>query len=541
MSHDLVIYGGLIVDGSGRPAFGADLRIRDGRIVEVGRIDPEEGAHGIDASGLVVSPGFIDIHSHSDITLLANLRAESKVRQGVTTEVVGNCGGSAAPLHGKEQEAERYGVEADWGTFAGYLERLGKGVAVNVASLVGHGTVRQCVMDMEARAPTRDELEEMKGLVDEAMSGGAFGLSSGLVYPPGRYAETGELVELCRVVAKHGGFYASHIRGERETIMEALGEAIEIGERAGVPVQVSHHPAKIGAWGRSAETLAMMDEARSRGVDVACDMHPYIGGSTSLSALLPPWAQAGGPAMIVERLRNPDERGRIRLDMMEEKVPGPGPCGLVKRGMWEKILISSYPEEWPIGRNIVELATEMGVDPFDAYFDLLEASVAVGSVVGFYYNEEDIRSVLRHRWSMIGSDGYALAPYGVLGGGRGHPRSYGTFPMVFRKYVRGVSRPELVYDEAAEVVSLEEAVRKMTSLPAGRLRLGDRGLIRVGYWGDIIVFDPKRIADTATYLDPYRYPQGIEHVLVNGVEVVSGGEHTGALPGKPLRLGPKCP
>jgi N-acyl-D-amino-acid deacylase len=539
MVYDLVIHDGFVVDGTGRPVFRADLGIKDGRIVELGPINPDESVRRIDASGLMVAPGFIDIHSHSDITLIANPRAESKVRQGVTTEVVGNCGGSAAPFLGlaKDQEAERYGVDVDWRSLAEYLGRLEEGVAVNVAALVGHGTVRQCVMDMEGRAPTRGELEEMKELVDGAMRDGAFGLSSGLVYPPGRYAETDELVELCRVVAGHGGFYASHIRGERETMIEALGEAIEIGERAGVPVQVSHHPAKIGAWGRSVETLAMMDEAQSRGVDVTCDMHPYIGGSTSLSALLPPWAQAGGPERIVERLRRPEERGRIRLDMMEEKVPGPGPCGLVKRGMWEKILISAYPEDWPIGRNLAELAAEMGVDPFDAYFDLLEASGAAGSVVGFYYNEEDIRNVLRHPRSMIGSDGYALAPYGVLGGGRNHPRSYGTFPMVIRKYVRGVFRPELVYDEAAKVVSLEEAVMKMTSLPARRLKQGDRGLVRVGCWADVVVFDPEKITDTATYLDPYMYPTGMEHVLVNGVAVISGGEHTGALPGKPLRLG----
>jgi len=265
-------------------------------------------------------------------------------------------------------------------------------------------------------------------------------------------------------------------------------------------------------------------------------MHPYVAGSTGLSALLPPWVQAGGPDRIVERLKDPRERERMRLDMIEEKVPGPGPCGLVKRGMWDKIVISSYPGDKYVGRDLADIAAERRVDPFDAYFDLLEESGASGGVVGFYYNEEDIRNVLRHPRSMIGSDGSALAPYGVLGSGRNHPRSYGTFPMILRKYVRGVSRPELTYDEADQVVSLEEAVMKMTSIPARKLKLEDRGLIKVGNWADIVVFNPETVADTATYLDPYRYPVGVEHVLVNGVAVIKDGEQTGALPGFALRF-----
>lgn len=541
LSYDLVVAGGLVVDGSGRSAYKADIGIVDGKIAEIGVLDPS-GSEVVDALGLVVAPGFIDMHSHSDFVLLVNPRAESKVRQGVTTEVIGNCGGSAAPALGLAEEGIRrtaglYGLEPTWTSFGEYLECLEKGIAVNVAALVGHGTIRRCVMDLEERAPTGGELEEMRRLVAQAMAEGAFGLSSGLVYPPGRYAETEELVELCRVVAEHGGIYASHIRGERETMLEALREALTIGEEAGVAVQISHHPAKIGAWGRSPKTLAMMDEAGTRGLDITCDLHPYVAGSTGLSALLPPWAQAGGPQRIVERLRAPEERERMRRDMIEEKVPGPGPCGLVKRGMWNKIVVSSYPEDWPVGRTLADIAEEKGVDPFDAYFDLLLESEAAGGVLGFYYNEEDIRNVLRHPRSVVGSDGYALAPYGVLGRGRNHPRSYGTFPMIFRKYVRGESRPELMYDDGARVLSLEETVMKMTSAPAKKLKLGDRGLIRPGMWADLVVFDPEIIADTATYLDPYRYPIGVEHVLVNGVSVIRGGEHTGELPGRALRHG----
>lgn len=239
--------------------------------------------------------------------------------------------------------------------------------------------------------------------------------------------------------------------------------------------------------------------------------------------------------MIIERMRSPEDRRRIRIDMMEELVPGPGPCGLVKRGMWDQIIISSYPTEKLVGRTLADIADERGVDPFEAYFDLLLESDAIGGIIGFYYNEDDIRHVLKHERSMIGSDGYALAPYGILGKGRNHPRSYGTFPMIFRKYVRGESRPDLLHDKGEKLLSLEEAVRKMTSVPARKLGIEDRGFLREGMWADIVVFNPKTIADTATYLDPYRYPVGIEHVIVNSVPVISKGEHTGALPGRPLR------
>lgn len=538
----MIVYGGLIVDGSGQPPFKADVGISGGKIAELGRLDPDNAPEVINASGHTVAPGFIDIHSHSDFVLLANPRAESKVRQGVTTEVIGNCGVSAAPIIGpakedRSREARSYDIEIDWESLDDYLRKLESGISVNVASLVGHGTVRQCVMDMEERPPTSGELDEMREIVAGAMNEGAYGLSTGLVYPPGRYADTSELVKLCKVVADFNGIYASHIRGERETLLEAVQEALRIGKEAGVSVQISHHPAKIGAWGESPKTLAMMDEASESGVDVTCDLHPYVAGSTSLAALLPPWAQESGASRIVERMKKPDTRRRIRTDMMKEPVPGPGPCGLVKRGMWDQIIISSYPTEKLVGRTLADIADERGVDPFEAYFDLLIESGALGGIIGFYYNEDDIRHVLRHERSMIGSDGYALAPYGILGKGRNHPRSYGTFPLIFRKYVRGESRPDLTHDKGGKLLSLEEAVRKMTSAPARKLGVRDRGFLRKGMWADIVVFNPETIADTATYLDPYRYPTGIEHVLVNGVAVISDGEHTGKLPGKPLRHG----
>ena len=541
--YDIVIKKGLIVDGSGRPSFKADLAVKGGRIAKMDEAIDVEADRIINAEGLAVCPGFIDIHTHSDFVLLVNPKAESKVRQGVTTEVVGNCGGSAAPAKGAALERAKrimngYGIDrVEWTSFSDYLNLLeGKGIAINVVALVGHGTVRQCVLGMENRPPTERELQEMKSLVAEAMEAGAFGMSSGLVYPPGRYASTEELIELCKVVASYGGIYASHIRGERETIVEAVKEAIEIGRRSGVSVQISHHPAKIGGWGKSKETLRLIEEAREEGIDVNCDMHPYIAGSTGLSALLPPWVQEGGPEKIVQRLKNEELRKKIRQDMIEEKIPGPGPCGLVKRGMWDKLMLADCEKNKDlIGLNFEEIARRRGKDPFEAYFDLLVEEEARGMVVGFYYNEEDIRRVLLHPTSMIGSDGYALAPYGPLGKGKMHPRSYGTFPMVFRKYVRGESRKELIYDDGAKLLTLEKAVMKMTSVTAKKLGLKDRGLLKEGMRADIVILDPKRVADRATYLDPYRYPEGIEYVIVNGELVIDEGEHTGSLPGMVLR------
>ena len=540
MGLDLAIIGGIVVDGSGRKSYEAGLGVKDGRITMIGSIQAGDADETIDVTGLIVAPGFIDIHSHSDAPLLVNPRAESKVRQGVTTETIGNCGGSIAPLTdlAREEIVGRLGplgVDASWSSFGEYLERLEKGVALNVVAFVGHGTVRQCVMDLEERAPTSGELEEMKGLVGAAMRDGAFGMSSGLVYPPGRYADTAELTELCRVVAEYGGIYATHVRGERETMIQAIEEAIKIGEEAGVSLQISHHPAKIGAWGTSTETLSKMEETTAKGVDVMCDLHPYIAGATGLTSILPPWAQAGGSRRIVERMGDPEVRAKMKKDMIADKVPGPGHSGLAKRGMWDKIVIPSYPEDWPIGRTIADIAEEREQDPFDAYFDLVEGSGAQGGIIGFYYNEPDIRNVLLSPRSIVGSDGSALAPYGILGRGKNHPRSYGTFPMIFRKYVRGESRPELVYDEGEKIISAEEAVRKMTSAPARKLGIVDRGLIKEGFWADLVVFDLERIADTATFLEPYQYPVGIENVLVNGVSVICSGEHTGALPGKVLR------
>jgi len=524
---DLVIRGGKLVDGTGNPWFEGDVAIQGGRIAALGSLGKAEAARVIDAAGLVVAPGFIDLHSHSDAELLVNPRAESKIRQGVTTEVIGNCGFSLAPLGplGKERvqaELAGYGLSLTWETMAGYLETVEKqGVALNVAALIGHGTVRRSVMGYERRRPTAAELEAMKALVDQAMSDGAFGLTTGLIYPPGSFSETEELIELSRVVAKRGGFYASHLRDEGDRLLESVAEALEIGRKGGLPVQLSHHKAVGQAnWGKVKESLRMIDEARASGLDVTADQYPYIATATGLSSIIPDWAQEGGAKKVLERLQHPETRRRLAAEVEAVQV---------KKGGWDKILIPSVKTEKNrlfIGLDLAEIARRRQQAPVEAAFDLLiEEELEVG-MIRFGMSEEDVRLVMSHPAVAIGSDGSALAPYGRLGQGKPHPRNYGTFPRVLGKYVR---------EEG--VLRLEEAVRKMTSLPARRLRLWDRGLLRPGFWADITIFDPVTVAERATFTDPHQYPAGIPYVLVNGQVVIEAGEHTGALPGQVLRHG----
>jgi len=545
---DLVIRNGFVVDGAGNPWFRADVGISGGEIEKVGRLDTVEAKRVIDANGLVVSPGFIDIHSHSDLALLINPRAESKIRQGVTTEVTGNCGSSAAPTN-KETLSflkDEWGLEAnevawDWSTFGEYLDRLQKqGIALNVASLVGHGTVRTAVMGVDNRSPTRDELEEMKSLVAQSMEDGAFGMSTGLVYLPGCYADTSELIELCKVVARYRGIYTSHTRGERETIVEALKEAIEIGEKAGVSVQVSHNCPKWGGSGKLMEMFDLYEKARARGVDVTMDNDAHTDLNPELSYVLPQWAQTGGAEKIIERLKNTELRERIKKEIVEDKYPGPGYCGLVKHGRWDRIfLLNCKKNKDLIGKNFEEIAKVKGAkDPFDAYFDLIIEEKGEASALFNYIDENDIRTVLKFHLMMVSSDGSAYAPYGPLGKIDGYyPCSYGEYPYILERYVR-----------EEKIISLQEAIRKMTSFPAQKLGLKDRGLIKEGIWADIVVFDIKRIKDRATSRYPYtfplanyphKYPEGIEYVLVNGQVVIEKGEHKGVLPGEVLRHQPK--
>ena len=524
---DVVIKNGYVVDGTGNPWYRADIGIKSGKVLEIGNLDFEGTDRIVNAKGLIVCPGFIDMHSHSEYSLLANLKAESKIRQGVTTEVNGNCGDSPAPVEGitaeAAEEVKEYKLDMDWSTLGEYLDKLERqGISLNVAQLVGHGTIRIAVIAHENRPPIPDELNEMKELVAQAMEDGAFGMSTGLFYSPGGFADIAEVTELCKVVAKYGGIYTSHIRGEGDPLIEAVAEAIEIGEKANIPVHISHHKAcGIENWGKVKKTLGMMEEARSRGLDVTCDVYPYTACGTDLVSMIPNWAHEGGVDKLRERLRDLRIRERIKKEMLDGL---PSWESSVKQSGWGRIKVIGWKEHKEFeGKSLAEIAELKGVDPFDLTFDLIIKKESP-ELVDLAMTEEDVCAVIKHPLSMVGSDGWALAPYGVLGESKTHPRSYGTFPRILGKYVR-----------EEKVLTIENAVRKMTSLPAQKLGLKDRGILREGMWADVVVFDPKRVVDEATYEDPHRYPEGIEYVLVNGEIVVDIGEHTGALPGKVLR------
>ena len=537
---DILLEGGRIVDGTNNPWFRADIAIKDGKISKIGHLYGVKAKDVIDAKGFIVSPGFIDIHSHSDFTIPFDSKVESAIHQGVTTLVVGNCGLSLAPVnHNREDLLMEYlspflppgkKLEVKWSSFDEYL-RFGEKLksSSNTVHLVGHGTVRIAVMGFEERAPTRNEIEDMKILVAEAMDSGAFGMSSGLIYSPGIYSKTEELVELSKVVAKYYGIYTSHIRGEGKTLIESVEEAIEIGEKSGVPVEISHHKAAgRSQWGKSKETLKLMEDARRRGIDVTCDQYPYEAGMTSLVTLLPPWVHEGGMDKILGRLKNSEEREKIRRNV-QEGIPGWE--NLIEDCGWENIYLSYLKTEknkFLEGKNLAQIAKLMGKpDEFTALCDLLVEEGGCASMVVFEMVKEDIQRIMQHPLTMIGSDSWSMAPHGILHIGKPHPRFYGTYPKVLGEYVREKG-----------VLSLEKAISKMTSLPAQKIGLWDRGLIREGMWADIVIFDPDRVKDKATYEDPHQYPEGIEYVLVNGKMTIMKGKHLGTTAGKVIRWRP---
>ena len=530
--YDIIIKGGRILDGTGNPWFYGDIGIKNGKILRIGKLRSDTAEEVIDARGCIVSPGFIDMHSHSDFVPLINPYMESKVRQGITTEVIGNCGFSAAPLNDflREQILEtspmlrEANLKLEWESMAEYIETVQQnGVSLNLAPLVGHGTLRAFVMGYEKRKPTSNELEEMKHLLAESLEQGAFGMSTGLIYPPSCYAETEEIIELCRIVAEYGGIYASHIRGEDYRLLDSVREAIEIGEKAGVPVEISHHKAAGREnWGKVKESLKIIEEARSRGVEVTCDVYPYTAGSFGLDSVLPPYAHEGGVKKMLEKLKDSEFRRKLKEDMIKGVDDW---RSFVKIIGWENIMISyckGHPEYE--GKMISELAKQKNIDPFDFVFDLIIEEKASARVVLFSMSEEDMRTVLKSPFSMIGSDSSARATYGILSAGKPHPRAYGTFPRVLGKYVR-----------EEKVLTLQEAIRKMTSFPAQKLGLKDRGLIKEGMWADITIFNPEKIIDRATFIEPHQYPEGIEYVIVNGKIVIENGEHTKEKPGKVLK------
>jgi N-acyl-D-amino-acid deacylase len=537
LSYDLIIRGGRVVDGAGNPWYRGDVAVSNGKITSIGKLAGLEAERVIDAGGLVVAPGFIDAHSHSNGTTLYYRQMESNVMQGMTTVVAGQCGSSSAPVNPdlRQEMEERLArilppeveLKITWTTFDEYLKEEEKeGLGANIAHNVGHGALRVAAMGYEARDPTQGELERMKELTAEAMEAGAYGLSTGLIYPPGIFAKTEEIIELARVAARYGGIYDTHIRGEGKTLMKALEEAITIGEEAGIPVHISHHKAaNKEVWGRSTDTLAMMEEARERGVDITADQYPYRAGSTGLATLLPPWAHEGGMERLLERLRDPELRRRMR-ENIEEGLPGwenfAGELG------WENIYVTRVitdENKHLEGKNLREIReAREEPDECTSLFDLLLEEEGAAGMIIFSMDEGDVRRIMSHHLQMVGTDSGSSSTTGFMRRGKPHPRGFGSYPKILGRYVRELG-----------VLRLEDAIRKMTSMPAQRFGILDRGLIRPGMWADITVFNPDTVIDKATYQNPHQYPDGIEYVIVNGVVTVDKGVYTGALAGKTLR------
>ncbi len=514
---DILIQNGWVVDGSGGARYRADVAIKRGRIAALDLLPDAQAETVIDATGCVVTPGFVDAHSHADMTLAANPTADSLVYQGITTAITGQCGFSPAPL--LDETREQVVAEMQWGdipvpyekwsTLGSYFEYLAQvGISLNIAPLVGHGMVRAGVMGFVADPPNDEQMSKMQDLVSQAMREGAIGVSTGLIYPPGSHAATDELIAFTQPAAEHGGFYFSHVRDESSKLLEAVAEAIRVGRETGAAVQISHFKASGQAsWDKAAPALALIDQARAEGLDVTADVYPYLASSTFLSAMLPQWAFKGGKKATLERLADTETRQALSADLESVR--------------WDKILISSSPKNRDYeGRFIADMAAETGKGPLDwAYDALLETELDV-AMVHFGMSEDNLKMALRHPAIMIGTDGMGLATQGPLSKGKPHPRNYGTYPCVLGRYVREQG-----------VISLEEAVWKMCGLPAQKLRWTDRGLVKNGYRADLVVFDPDAVADQATYKAPHQYPVGIHHVIVNGELVIHAGVHTQARPG----------
>jgi N-acyl-D-amino-acid deacylase len=531
MSDNILIRGGTVVDGSGRPGEIADVSVCDGRITAVGPSLPAGAARVIDAEGLAVTPGFIDIKTHSDFTLPINPKAESKVRQGVTTEIVGHCGFSVAPvLPGKRQLVQDYlSASAPWlpfreTSFAEYLDTFPP-TSVNAGMLVGHHTLRLNVMGMAARAPSPAELEEMTELLEEGLSAGALGLSTGLFTPPSSYADRAEIVALCNRVKRHNAGYFTHIRDESNKVLEAVEEAIDIARTCRVHTEIVHLKCSgTDNWGKAAHILAMIEAARAEGLAIDCDAYPYAAGSNPLKNLLPQWVQSDGLEAMLARLAEPETRARIRSELERDGLNNWG-----RIPSWECVQISISPYlPQHAGETIAAIAAARGHDPIDAVCDYLIEDKAATRVLITSIAEEDIREIVRSLTALVGSDGNCVADYGVTSQGMPHPRFYGTFPRIIGHYVHKEG-----------LLPLAQAIHKMTGATAEALRLRDRGLIKEGWRADIAIFAPADFKDRATYAEPHQYPTGTRTtVLVNGVLVVENARHTGATPGKVLRRAP---
>ncbi len=519
--YDLVIKGGRIIDGSGNPWFYGDVAVTKGIISAVGKVE-RQARETIDASGRVVSPGFIDAHSHGDLVLISEPEARIKIMQGVTTEIVGQDGLGEAPLTDETVDMWRRYLSGlngnpdigwEWRSFHEYLKRLESArPSVNVASLVGHGNIRIAAMGMENRKPTPAEMDKMRRLLDVSLSEGGIGLSTGLIYPPCVYADAKELTELCRVAATHGGVFVVHMRNEGDRLLDSIDEVVSVGRGSGAPVHISHFKANGRAnWGRAPQALARVEEARKGGVDVTFDQYPYTAGSTFLGSLLPPWAHEGGLDNLITRLRDGGTRKRLASYLNHDGDEG-------SPNEWDRILITNVRTSRNKrfeGRYVSQIAAELGKTPAETVMDLVLEEENSATMATFTMDEGDVRTIMGSPLGMVCTDGIVL--------GKPHPRAYGSFPRVAGHYVR------------EGVLRLEEAIRKMTGYTAQTHGLTDRGVIRPGLAADITIFDPEKIEDTATFENPIQHPRGIECVIVNGVVTVEGGKHAGGRAGMVFR------
>ena len=529
-AFDLVVTNGRIIDGTGSPWYSGDLGIRDGKVAAIGNLAAAPRKRTIDAAGKVVAPGFIDMLGQSELSILVDPRLPSKIYQGITTEITGE-GDSIAPLNdaiivSDRPTYEHYHITPDWRTFRQYFARLEKqGMGINLASYVGATAVRRMVLGDENKQPSPEQLEQMKTLVRNAMKDGAVGVSTALEYAPAPYAKTDELIALAGEGGKFGGIYSTHMRNESDSVLDAIDEAVRIGREARVPVEIWHlKDAGKNNWGRMPEVVAKINAARAGGADVTADTYAYTAWFNDFSAFIPQWAHDGGTAKLVQRLKDPATRERIRKDMLTpskdwdnewQEIPGPDAV---------MIGVVQNPAMLPLqGKRLSEIAKLWNKDPLDALFDFLIEDPNTGVAV-FGMSQPDVTLALQQPWVAIDNDSSGTSPEGILGQEHPHPRAYGTFPRILKKYVR---------EEKA--LTLEDALRKFSALPAQRLRLTDRGVLKAGMWADVVIFDPATVQDLATFDSPNQLSEGMDYVLVNGVPVIEQGKMTGALPGKVLR------
>ncbi len=529
-AFDIILRGGTVYDGSGGDPQQADVGIKGDRIARTGDLSDAQAPTVVDASGLAVAPGFIDIHTHSDFFSLLVPGGESKVTSGVTTELLGNCGGSAFPLRGQAKERAQqvygdYGLAIEWEDIAGYFEYARSvGYSINRACLTGHGTLRALAVGYGDQAPTAEQLEQMKRQLAQCLEQGSVGLSTGLIYPPGCYARTEEIIELAKVVARYDGLYASHVRGEGERGIQAIEEHLRITREAGVRSEISHIKCSGRAnWGNLPRYRELIEQARADGADVTADRYPYTASSTSLNTVFPDWLHADGIEAELARLRDPDTRQALHRHVQEQHPED-------EREYWRSILISyvsSQENRHFEGMSVAHVADTMGETPVDACLKLLLAERCKVSAIFFSMSEDNLREIYTWPFVMVGSDAGVRSTEGPTRTGKPHPRAFGTPARFLGRYVR-----------EAKVVSLAEAVRKLTSLPAQRIGLRDRGVLQEDSFADVVVFDPETVSDRATFEDPFQYSVGFRHVLVNGVPVISDGEHTGVRPGRILSPDP---